>query len=119
MKTKTLLVAKNAMTEVLKSYLMVETTALVAAIYASGSQKQKETKMEPKDPNKKYEDILKNINFSFMVPATVPVGTYKFNQPIETLNETIARLDEVDETVDAMTTYPQAKKMLDKVFDMR
>ena len=54
-----------------------------------------------------------------MVPATVPVGTYKFNQPIETLNETIARLDEVDETVDAMTTYPQAKKMLDKVFDMR
>jgi hypothetical protein len=95
---------------------MVETTALVAAIYASGSQKQKETKMEPKDPNKKYEDILKNINFSFIVPATVPVGTYKFNQPVETLNETIARLDDVDETVDAMTSYPQAKKMLDKVY---
>jgi hypothetical protein len=55
--------------------------------------------MEPKDPNKKYEDILKNINFSFIVPATVPVGTYKFNQPVETLNETIARLDDVDETV--------------------
>jgi hypothetical protein len=112
MQTKTSLVAKNATTEVLKSYLMVETTALVAAIYASGSQKQKETKMEPKDPNKKYEDLLRNINFSF----TVPVGTYKFNQPVETVEQTIARLDEVDETVDAMTAYPQAKKMLDKVY---
>jgi len=112
MQTKTSLVAKNATTEVLKSYSMVETTALVAAIYASGSQKQKETKMEPKDPNKKYEDLLRNINFSF----TVPVGTYKFNQPVETVEQTIARLDEVDETVDAMTSYPQAKKMLDKVY---
>ena len=74
--------------------------------------------MEPKDPNKKYEDILKNINFSFIVPATVPVGTYKFNQPVETVDETIARLDEVDETVDAMTSYPQAKKMLDKLYGM-
>ena len=112
MQKKTSLVAKNAQTEVLKSYSMVETTALVAAIYASGSQKQKETKMEPKDPNKRIEDILKNINFSF----TVPVGTYKFNQPVETVDETLARLDEVDETVDAMTSYPQAKKMLDKVY---
>ena len=112
MQTKTSLVAKNVMTEVLKSYSMVETTALVAAIYASGSQKQKETKMEPKYPNRKHEDILRNINFSF----TVPVGTYKFNQPVETVEQTIARLDEVDETVDAMTSYPQAKKMLDKVY---
>jgi hypothetical protein len=91
---------------------MVETTALVAVIYASGSQKQKETKMEPKYPNRKHEDILRNINFSF----TVPVGTYKFNQPVETVEQTIARLDGVDETVDAMTSYPQAKKMLDKVY---
>ena len=68
--------------------------------------------MEPKYPNKKHEDILKNINFSF----TVPVGTYKFNQPVETVEQTIARLDGVDETVDAMTSYPQAKKMLDKVY---
>ena len=112
MKTKTSLVAKNALTEVLKSYSMVGTTALVVAIYASGSRKQKETKMEPKYPNKKHEDILKNINFSF----TVPVGTYKFNQPVETVDQTLARLDEVDETVDAMTSYPQAKKMLDKVY---
>jgi hypothetical protein len=112
MQTETSLVARNAQTEVSKSYLMAETTALVAAIYASGSQKQKETKMEPKYPNKKHEDILRNINFSF----TVPVGTYKFNQPVETVEQTIARLDEVDETVDAMTSYPQAKKMLDKVY---
>jgi hypothetical protein len=75
-------------------------------------QKQKETKMEPKNPNKKYEDILKNINFSF----TVPVGVYKFNLPVETVEETIARLDEVDETVDVMNEYPQAKKMLDKLY---
>ena len=68
--------------------------------------------MEPKDPNKKYEDLLRNINFSF----TVPVGTYKFTQPVETVEQTLARLDEVDETVDAMTSYPQAKKMLDKVY---
>ncbi len=91
---------------------MVVITALVVAIYESVSQKQKETKMEPKDPNKKFEDLFKNINFSF----TVPVGVYKFNQPIETVEETIARLDEVDETVDAMTAYPQAKKMLDKLY---
>ncbi len=68
--------------------------------------------MEPKNPNKKYEDILKNINFSF----TVPVGVYKFNLPVETVEETIARLDEVDETVDVMNEYPQAKKMLDKLY---
>ena len=77
------------------------------------SQKQKETKMESKDPNKKYEDLLRNINFSF----TVPVNAYKF--PVykkETTEEMIARLDEVDETVDAMTSYPQAKKMLDKLY---
>lgn len=68
--------------------------------------------MEPKDPNKRIEDILKNINFSF----TVPVGVYKFNQPVETVEQTIARLDDIDETVDAMTEYPQAKKMLDKLY---
>ena len=72
--------------------------------------------MEPKDPNKKYEDILKNINFSFIVPATVPVGTYKFNQPVETVEETLTRLDGVDETVAVMTSYPQAEKMLDKLY---
>jgi hypothetical protein len=94
---------------------MVETTALVVAIYASGSQKQKETKMESEDPNKKFEDILKNINFSFSVPFNV----HRLNHPVhkkETVEEALARLDEVDETIDAMTSYPQAKKMLDKVY---
>jgi hypothetical protein len=28
----------------------------------------------------------------------------------------ILRLEEVDEVVDAMTEYPQAKKMLDKLY---
>jgi predicted CoA-binding protein len=68
--------------------------------------------MEPEDPNKKYEDLFKNINFSF---STVPVN-FNYIQKQETAEEMIARLDEVDETVDAMTSYPQAKKMLDKVY---
>ena len=112
MQKKTSLVAKNALAEVLKSYLTVETTALVAAIYASGSQKQKETKMEPKDPNKKYEDLLKNINFSF----TVPVGTYKFNIPAETTEQALARLDNDDAVIDSMTSYPTAERMLNNLF---
>ena len=68
--------------------------------------------MEPKDPNKKFEDILKNVSFSFSVPFSV----YKLNRLVETVAETTARLDEVDETIDAMTSYPQAKKMLDKLY---
>jgi hypothetical protein len=71
--------------------------------------------MEPKYPDKRLKDMLnsfKNVNYSF----TVPVGTYKFNLPTETVEQALARLDEVDETVDAMTSYPQAKKMLDKVY---
>lgn len=117
MKTKTSLVAKNAQTAVLKSYLMVETTALVVAIYASGSQKQKETKMEPKDPNKKkLDELFTNLNFSF---STVPIYSFKApHHKHETPEEMIERLDEVDETVDAMTSYPQAKKMLDKLYGM-
>ncbi len=75
--------------------------------------------MEPKDPNKKYQDLLRNINFSFMVPATVPVGTYKF--PVgkkEAIQEELVRYYEIDEMLDAMTEYPQAKKMLDKLYGM-
>jgi len=112
MQTKTSLVAKNATTEVLKSYSMVETTALVAVIYASGSQKQKETKMEPKYPNRKHEDILRNINFSF----TVPVNYYNLNKKVETSEEMITRLDEVDAIVDSMTSYPTAQRMLTDLF---
>jgi hypothetical protein len=69
--------------------------------------------MEPKKFDKKKMDDLFNQVFSF----SVPVNAYKF--PVhkkETIEEMTARLDEVDETVDAMTSYPQAKKMLDKVY---
>ena len=68
--------------------------------------------MEPKDSDKKFEDLLKHISFSF----TIPVGIYKINQPVETVDETLVRLDKVDETVAAMDEYPQAKKMLDKLY---
>ena len=68
--------------------------------------------MEPKDPNKKFEDLFKNFNFSF----TVPVNAYHFHKKVETAEQMIARLDEVDETIDAMSDYPQAKKMLDKLY---
>ena len=68
--------------------------------------------MEPKDSDKKLEDLLKHISFSF----TIPVGIYKINQPVETVDETLVRLDKVDETVAAMDEYPQAKKMLDKLY---
>ena len=68
--------------------------------------------MEPKDPNKKFEDLFKNINFSF---STVPVS-FNYIQKQETADEMIARLNEIDEVVDTMETYPQAKKMLDKLY---
>lgn len=68
--------------------------------------------MEPKEPNKKFEDLFKNFSFAF---HTVPVNFNSF-QKQETAGEMIARLDEIDEVVDAMETYPQAKKMLDKLY---
>ena len=68
--------------------------------------------MEPKDPNKKYEDLLRNINFSF----TVPVGFYNFNKKVETAEEIVARLDAADAVIDAMTSYPTAEKMLNDLF---
>lgn len=69
--------------------------------------------MEPKDPNKKFEDFFKNINFSFSVP------TYSFNhiQKQETADEMIARLDRDDEIVDAMSSYPTAERMLNDLFN--
>lgn len=70
--------------------------------------------MEPeKFDKKKFDDLFKNINFSF---STFPVYSFKNIQKQETADEMIARLDEVDEVVDAMETYPQAKKMLDKLY---
>jgi hypothetical protein len=67
--------------------------------------------MEPKDPNKKFDDLFKNMNFSFTVPINAFPSIRK-----ETTEQMIARLNEVDETIDAMTDYPQAKKMLDKLY---
>lgn len=69
--------------------------------------------MEPeKFDKKKFDDLFKNLNFSF---STVPVS-FNYIQKQETADEMIARLDEIDEVVDAMETYPQAKKMLDKLY---
>lgn len=69
--------------------------------------------MEPeKFDKKKFDDLFKNLNFSF---STVPVS-FNYIQKQETADEMIARLDEIDEVVDAMSEYPQAKKMLDKLY---
>ena len=68
--------------------------------------------MEPKDPNKKFEDLFKNLNFSF----TVPVGFYNFHKKAETPEEMIARLDQDDAIVDTMTSYPTAERMLNDLF---
>lgn len=70
--------------------------------------------MEPeKFDKKKFDDLFKNLNFSF---STFPVYSFRHIQKQETVDEVIARLDEVDEVVDAMETYPQAQKMLDKLY---
>ncbi len=68
--------------------------------------------MEPKDPNKKFDDLFKHINFSF----TVPVNYYNLNKKVETSEEMITRLDEVDAIVDSMTSYPTAQRMLTDLF---
>lgn len=71
--------------------------------------------MEPEKFDKKKMDDLFNQIFSF----SVPINTYKFttfdNQ--ETADEMIARLDSIDETVDAMTSYPTAERMLNDLFN--
>jgi hypothetical protein len=69
--------------------------------------------MEPTDPNKKFEDLFKNFSFSFILPSS---NTFNFF-PQETAEQMIARLDEVDETVDAMTAYPIAERMLNELFN--
>ena len=70
--------------------------------------------MEPeKFDKKKFDDLFKNINFSF---STVPVN-FNYIQKQETVSEMIARLDSVDETVDAMTSYPTAETMLNNIFN--
>lgn len=69
--------------------------------------------MEPKDPNKKFEDLFKNINFSF---STVPIS-FNYIQKQETADEMIARLDNDDAIIDAMTSYPTAERMLNDLFN--
>ncbi len=69
--------------------------------------------MEPEKFNKKKMDDLFNQVFSF----SVPINTYKFsNQKKETVEEMVARLDEVDATVNAMISYPTAERMLNDLF---
>lgn len=70
--------------------------------------------MEPKDPNKKFDDLFKNFSFSF---HTVPINSFNLFQKQETPEEMIARLDEVDQVVDAMTSYPTAETMLNNIFN--
>ena len=95
---------------------MVVITALVAAIYASVSQKQKETKMEPeKFDKKKFDDLFKNLNFSF---STFPIHSFKFpHHKQETAAEMLTRLDNDDAIIDAMTSYPTAERMLWDLFN--
>ncbi len=69
--------------------------------------------MEPEKFNKKKMDDLYNQVFSF----SVPINTYKFPvQKKETVEEMIARLDETDTVVEAMTSYPTAERMLNDLF---
>ena len=72
--------------------------------------------MEPeKFDKKKFDDLFKNLNFSF---NTFPINTFKFpHHKHETSEEMIARLDADDAIIDAMTSYPTAKKMLDELFN--
>ena len=71
--------------------------------------------MEPKDPNKKFDDLFKNFSFSF---HTVPINSFSnLFQKQETPEEMIARLDEDDAIVDAMTSYPTAERMLNDLFN--
>lgn len=68
--------------------------------------------MEPeKFDKKKFDDLFKNLNLSF----TVPVGAYRFSKPVESVEQTIARLDEVDIVIDSMTSYPTAQRMLNEL----
>ncbi len=69
--------------------------------------------MDPEKFNKKKMDDLFNQVFSF----SVPINTYKFPvQKKETVEEMIARLDETDTVVEAMTSYPTAERMLNNLF---
>jgi len=70
--------------------------------------------MEPeKFDKKKYDNLFTSLNFSF----TVPTNAYQFPKyKKETVEEMIARLDEADAVIDAMTSYPTAEKMLNELY---
>lgn len=71
--------------------------------------------MEPeKFDKKKFDDLFKNLNFSF---STFPVYSFKNIQKQETVDEMIARLDADDAIVEAMTSYPTAERMLNDLFN--
>ena len=70
--------------------------------------------MEPeKFDKKKFDDLFKNLNFSF---STVPIS-FNYIQKQETADEMIARLDQDDAVIEAMTSYPTAERMLNDLFD--
>lgn len=70
--------------------------------------------MEPeKFDKKKFDDLFKNLNFSF---STFPVYSFKHIQKQETAEEMIARLDTDDAVIDAMSSYPTAERMLNDLF---
>ena len=71
--------------------------------------------MEPEKFNKKKMDDLFNQIFSF----SVPINTYKFTtfEKQETAEEMIARLDNDDAVIEAMSSYPTAERMLNDLFN--
>ena len=69
--------------------------------------------MEPEEPNKKHDTWFTSWNYSF----TMPINSYNIPQyKKETIEEMIARLDEADAVIDAMTSYPTAEKLLNKLY---
>lgn len=73
--------------------------------------------MESEDPGKKLEDILKNLKGMSFSYTTVPINTFKFpTHKQETIQEELVRYNKIEEVIEAMTDYPQAKRMLDNLY---
>lgn len=71
--------------------------------------------MEPeKFDKKKFDDLFKSLNFSF---STFPVYSFKNIHKQETTEEMLARLDNDDAVIEAMTSYPTAERMLNDLFN--
>jgi hypothetical protein len=69
--------------------------------------------MEPEEPNKKHDTWFASWNYNF----TMPINSYNIPQyKKETVEEMITRLDEADAVIDAMTSYPTAEKLLNKLY---